>query len=57
MSSIQFQFFQIYLDPFERRIIKIKVKLSLCLTKHHAMKMYWDGGIAPHIINLGSRRR
>jgi hypothetical protein len=21
-------------------IIKVKVKLSLCLTKHHAMKMY-----------------
>jgi hypothetical protein len=20
---------------------KVKVKLSLCLTKHHAMKMYW----------------
>jgi hypothetical protein len=21
--------------------IRIKVKLSLCLTKHHAMKTYW----------------
>jgi hypothetical protein len=21
--------------------IKVKVKLSLCLMKHHAMKMYW----------------
>jgi hypothetical protein len=21
--------------------VKVKVKLSLCLTKHHAMKMYW----------------
>jgi len=20
---------------------KVKVKLPLCLTKHHAMKMYW----------------
>jgi len=23
---------------------KVKVKLSLCLTKHHAMKMYWESG-------------
>jgi hypothetical protein len=30
---------------------KVKVKLSLCLTKHHAMKAYWgSGGIAPLII-------
>jgi hypothetical protein len=32
----------------------VKVKLSLCLTQHHAMKMYWgSGGIAPHIFDLG----
>jgi hypothetical protein len=31
--------------------VLIKVKLSLCLTKHHAMKAYWrSGGIAPHIL-------
>jgi hypothetical protein len=31
-----------------------KVKLSLCLTKHHAMKAYWrSGGIAPRILDLG----
>jgi len=25
--------------------------LSLCLTKHHAMKTYWgNGGIAPSIL-------
>jgi len=30
--------------------VKVKVKLSLCLTKHHAMKMYWGSvGLAPHI--------
>jgi hypothetical protein len=30
---------------------KVKVKLSLCLTKHHAMKAYWgSGGIAPLIL-------
>jgi hypothetical protein len=33
--------------------VKIKVNLSLCVTKHHAMKMYWgSGGIAPHILDL-----
>jgi hypothetical protein len=28
-----------------------KVKVSLCLTKHHVMKTYWrSGGIAPRIL-------
>jgi hypothetical protein len=37
---------------------KGKVKLSLCLTKHHAMKMYWvRGGTAPRILDLGARWR
>jgi hypothetical protein len=36
----------------------IKVKLSLCLTKHHAMKAYWESGcIAPRILDLGTIRR
>jgi hypothetical protein len=31
---------------------------SLSLTKHHAMKAYWGiGGIAPRILDLGTRRR
>jgi hypothetical protein len=31
--------------------LKVKVKLPLCLTKHHAMKAYWvSGGIAPRIL-------
>jgi hypothetical protein len=35
-----------------------KVKLSLCLTNHHAMKMYLgSGGIAPCILDLGARWR
>jgi hypothetical protein len=35
---------------------KVKVKLSLCLTKHHAVKTYWgSGGISPCILNLGAR--
>jgi hypothetical protein len=38
--------------------VKVKVKLSLCLTKHHAMKTYWgNGGIAPRILDLGTRWR
>jgi hypothetical protein len=37
---------------------KVKVKLSLCLTKHHAMKTYWEsGGIAPCILDFGTRWR
>jgi hypothetical protein len=37
---------------------KKKVKLSLCLTKHYAMKTYWgSGGIAPLILDLGTRWR
>jgi hypothetical protein len=35
-----------------------KVKLSLILTKHHAMKTYWrSGGIAPRILDLDTRWR
>jgi hypothetical protein len=35
-----------------------KVNLSLCLTKHHAMKTYWgSGGIASRILDLGTVRR
>jgi len=34
-----------------------KIKLSLCLTKYHAMKTNWESaGIAPLILNLGTRR-
>jgi hypothetical protein len=41
------------LEPLVRLLVKlkVKVKLSLCLTKHHAMKAYWwSGGIAPRIL-------
>jgi hypothetical protein len=35
---------------------KVKVKLSLCLTKHHAMKTYRGSvGIPPRILDLGTR--
>jgi hypothetical protein len=38
--------------------LKRKVKLSLCLTKHHAIKTYWgNGGITLWILNLGTRWR
>jgi hypothetical protein len=39
--------------PKDNFSFKGKVKLSLCLTKHHAMKAYWSGGIAPRILDLG----
>jgi hypothetical protein len=36
----------------------MKVKLSLCLTKHHPMKTYWGSrGIAPRILDIGTRWR
>jgi hypothetical protein len=28
--------------------IKVKLKLSLCLTKHHATKTYWGVEVYPH---------
>jgi len=35
--------------------IEIQVKVSLCLTKHHAMKTYRESrGTAPRILNLGT---
>jgi hypothetical protein len=50
-----------YLDLREMNqieVIKVKVKLSPCLTKHHAMKTYWGSGdIAPCILDLGTRWR
>jgi hypothetical protein len=34
----------------------VKVKFSLQLNEHQAMKMYWiTGGIAPYILNIGTR--
>jgi hypothetical protein len=37
---------------------KVKVKLSLYLTKHHAMKAYWRSGLtAQSIFDLGIRWR
>jgi hypothetical protein len=39
-------------------MLKVKVKLSLCSTKHYAMKTYCgSGGIAPRILNLDTRWR
>jgi hypothetical protein len=33
-------------------------KFPLCWTKQHAMKTYWgSGGIAPRMLDLGTRRR
>jgi hypothetical protein len=35
-----------------------EVKLSLCVTKHHAMKTYGgNGGVAPRILDFGTRWR
>jgi hypothetical protein len=38
--------------------VKFKVKFSMCSLKHHSIKTYWgSGGIAPRILNLGTRWR
>jgi hypothetical protein len=38
--------------------VKVKLKLSLCLTKHHTVKTYWgSGGIARRILHFGTRLR
>jgi hypothetical protein len=38
--------------------VKVKVNLSLCLTKHHTMMTYWgNGGVALCILDLGTRWR
>jgi len=37
--------------------VMVKVKLSLCFTKHQAIERYrQSGGIAPHIFKLGGSR-
>jgi hypothetical protein len=37
---------------------KLKLQLSLCLTKHHTMKTYWGSvGKAPRILDLDTRWR
>jgi hypothetical protein len=40
-------------------MVKVKMaKLSLCLTKHHTIKMYrGSGGIPPHILDICTRWR
>jgi hypothetical protein len=49
---------QRYTDRAITAVVKVKVKLSLYLTEHHAMKTYWGcGGIAPRILDLGTRWR
>jgi hypothetical protein len=47
-------------DPIRQdwRIVIIKVKLSLCLTKHHAVKTYWGVQVLLHaFLDLGTRLR
>jgi hypothetical protein len=35
--------------------VKAKIKLSLCLTKHHATKTYWESGdVTPLTLNVGT---
>jgi hypothetical protein len=46
------------INNVEHLAIKVNVKLSLCFTKHQAMKAYWGSVcIAPRIIELDTRWR
>jgi hypothetical protein len=58
-TSFDFRNYKRHKDSGRGPLVKgTKVKLSLCLTKHHAMKTYWgSGGIAPRILDLGTRWR
>jgi len=40
-------------DIIFHRVYRLKVNFPLFLTKHHAMKTNWGGGIAAHILNIG----
>jgi len=41
----------VVLRKYETWYLTVKVKVSLCLTKHHAMKTYWwSEGIAACIL-------
>jgi hypothetical protein len=47
-----------YIVSILRCKVKVRLKLSLCLTMHHAMKTYWgNGGIAPRILDFDPRWR
>jgi hypothetical protein len=40
------------------RVLLVKVKLFLFLTKHYVMKRYWGSGvIAPRILDIGTTWR
>jgi hypothetical protein len=53
-----FQLLVLYTREIIHKMVKVnvKVKLSLCSTKHHAMEAYWESGdVAPRILDLGTR--
>jgi hypothetical protein len=42
----------------EEQMTVILTTSESALTEHHAMKVYWaNGGIAPHILDLGTSWR
>jgi hypothetical protein len=45
----------VYNNPAIYNLSKVKVKIFLCLIKHHAMKTWETGGIAQCILNLSTR--
>jgi hypothetical protein len=37
-------FYILYFPKCTQDFLTFKVKMSLCLTKHHAMKVFWGSG-------------
>ena len=54
---------QLYLNtrpnfiPTEQNYLKVQAKLSLCSVKHHAVQYKWNGGMAPCILCVYTKRR
>jgi hypothetical protein len=56
-SSYQLKWLFTIVDLMYLKVISLKA-VPVFLTQHHAMNAYWrNGGIAPHIIELGTRWR
>jgi hypothetical protein len=58
LATPMYLWFSVHISDLRHHVFPTQLKLSLCLTKHHAMKTYWGrGSIAPRVLNRGSRWR
>jgi hypothetical protein len=47
----------VILESFNFTFLTPKDKVAAGLKEARSMKKYWDGGIAPRILDFGTRRR